>query len=265
MTDAAGRADTGKPAARLVYQLINIGYDFEQLVNRVSCAEATCRVLLMELNGRVAIAAPREQVWHALNDPEVLRACIPGCEAVEQASPGEMHARVQIKMGPVRARFAGKILMTEVRPDAGCVLHFEGSGGAAGFAKGSSTVELVSEGAGTGLSYSAAATVGGKLGQVGGRMIDAAARQMADQFFEAFSRHLAPEPAADVPDALASSPASEPACADDASASTPRPAPIGALDGVSGERVRLMWFASGAGVGAVATAFGFWVASALTH
>lgn len=212
----------------------------------------------MELNGQVAIDAPREQVWRALNDPEILRACIPGCEAVEQVSPSEMQARVQLKMGPVRARFAGKILMTEVRPDEGCVLHFEGSGGAAGFAKGHSTVALASAGAGTRLSYTAAATVGGKLGQVGGRMIDAAARQMADQFFAAFSQRLAPTPAADATDTV--TPASVSAVIADAS--TPLPAtPRAASNGLSAEGTRVLWFA----LGALSTAFGFWVATALTH
>jgi hypothetical protein len=173
-------------------------------------------------------------------------------------------------MGPVRARFAGKILMTEVRPDEGCVLHFEGSGGAAGFAKGSSTVELVPEGEGTGLSYTAAATVGGKLGQVGGRMIDAAARQMADQFFEAFSRQWAPavdavSTDASVGQAVASDAAPGPALIADASAPLPVPMPAttprAAPDGLTAEGTRVLWFA----LGALSTAFGFWVATALTH
>ena len=129
MTGTAGDADTGKPEARFVYHLINIGSDFDQVVNSVNRDPPTSCESLMELNGHVAIGVPREQVWQALNDPEVLRLCIPGCESVERVSPDEMKARVQIKTGPVRAHFTGKILISEIRPDEGCVLHFEGSGG----------------------------------------------------------------------------------------------------------------------------------------
>ncbi|MDL2337065.1 MAG: carbon monoxide dehydrogenase subunit G [Pseudomonadota bacterium] len=212
----------------------------------------------MELSGDVLIEAPRAQVWLALNDPDVLRACIPGCEAVERVSPTETQLRAMIRTGPVRARFVGKIVMSDVRVDEGCVLSFEGSGGAAGFAKGSSTVRLATEASGTRLSYTAAASIGGKLGQVGGRMIDAAAKQMADQFFAAFGKHLAPAPAtratADVdPDA---------ATASDVPALTSAPLPaVNRATGLSGEGVRVLWFV----LGALATAFGFWVASALTH
>ena len=264
MTGTAGDADTGKPEARFVYHLINIGSDFDQVVNSVNRDPPTSCESLMELNGHVAIGVPREQVWQALNDPEVLRLCIPGCESVERVSPDEMKARVQIKTGPVRAHFTGKILISEIRPDEGCVLHFEGSGGAAGFAKGRSTVALVTEGAGTGLSYTAAATVGGKLGQVGGRMIDAAARQMADQFFAAFSRHLAP-PCNDTD-------ASDEPVPSVVSAAVPgavsRVIPVqqaGITASGAAESARVLWFACGAGVGSLCTAFGFWVASTLAH
>ncbi|MFM9917227.1 MAG: CoxG family protein [Rhizobacter sp.] len=263
-TGGAGIQGTGKPAARLVYQLINIGYYFEQLVNKAEFAFPTSGESTMELTGRVVIEAPREQVWRALNDPEVLQVCIPGCESLQQVSPSEMKACAQIRLGPVRARFTGRILMSEVRPDEGCVLLFEGSGGTAGFAKGSSTVVLVSEGTGTSLSYSATGTVGGKLGQVGGRMIDAAARQLADQFFGAFSLHLAPpshsaeSTARDTHEAISTG-------APGASPQTivSRPAVID--PGPTAERVRVLWFVFGAGVGSMCTAFGFWVASTLTH
>jgi len=146
----------------------------------------------MDLSGDILISAPRERVWAALNDTTVLQACIPGCEEVVDESPTVRRARVLVKVGPVRARFNGKVTMSEVEAPQRCVMGFEGSGGAAGFASGRSEVELREEGGGTRLTYTAKASVGGKLGQVGGRMIDASARQLADQFFAALRAHLAP-------------------------------------------------------------------------
>ena len=144
----------------------------------------------MELQGSVTMTASPEQVWQALNDPEVLRQCIPGCEEVQQISPEEMHARVLLRMGPVRARFAGKVKMTDVRPLQGYTLNFEGSGGSAGFARGSSVITLTAAQGGTQLSYTAQASVAGKLGQIGGRLMDASAGQLADKFFNSFKAHL---------------------------------------------------------------------------
>ena len=140
----------------------------------------------MELQGSVTIPAAPGQVWQALNDPEVLRKCIPGCEEVRQISPQEMHARVMLKLGPVRANFVGKVLLADVRPLLGCTLNFEGSGGSAGFARGSSAIALTPVAGGTQVDYTAQASVAGKLGQIGGRLMDASARQMADRFFAAF-------------------------------------------------------------------------------
>ena len=137
----------------------------------------------MELQGSVTIPALPQQVWQALNNAEILRQCIPGCEEVQQISPEEMHARVLLRMGPVRARFAGKVKMTDIRPMQGYTLNFEGSGGSAGFAKGSSVITLSSAGDATQLDYTAQATVAGKLGQIGGRLIDASSKQLADKFF----------------------------------------------------------------------------------
>lgn len=208
----------------------------------------------MELNGDILIGAPRERVWLALNDPQVLLASIPGGEEVRQLSPTETHVRVLIKMGPVRARFVGKILMSEVRPGEGCTLNFEGSGGAAGFASGRSTVALTDEGGGTRLRYTASASVGGKLGQIGGRMIDASAKQTADQFFEAFGAQLGATPAAAAVEPR-ETPTFAPRVAVAASASA-----AASASGPS-EGLRVLWFALGAG----ATAFGFWVARALGH
>ena len=127
----------------------------------------------MELQGSVAIPAAPEQVWQALNDPDVLRRCIPGCEEVRQISAQEMHARLLLKMGPVRANFVGKVLMTDVRAPHGYTLNFEGSGGSAGFARGSSVITLTPTADGTQLDYTAQASVAGKLGQIGGRLMDA--------------------------------------------------------------------------------------------
>ena len=144
----------------------------------------------MELQGSVTIPATVERVWQALNDPDTLRRCIPGCEEVRQISPEEMHARVMLKLGPVRATFVGKVLMTDVRPLQGCTLNFEGSGGSAGFARGSSVITLAATPAGTELTYTAQASVAGKLGQIGGRLMDASARQLSNRFFEAFKADI---------------------------------------------------------------------------
>ena len=137
----------------------------------------------MELQGRVTLPVSVQQVWQALNDPEILRQCIPGCEEIQQISAEEMHARVLLRMGPVRARFAGKVKMTDIRPLEGYTLNFEGSGGSAGFAKGSSVITLSTVGNDTQLDYTAQAAVAGKLGQIGGRLIDASSKQLADKFF----------------------------------------------------------------------------------
>jgi hypothetical protein len=146
----------------------------------------------MELNGEVAIAAARDSVWAALNDNSVLQACIPGCEELVQESDTVRRARVMVKMGPVRARFSGKLTIGEMQPPRRCLLSFEGSGGAAGMASGTARVELHEEGVGTRLAYAVQAAIAGKLGQVGGRMIAGASKQLADQFFQALQAHLAP-------------------------------------------------------------------------
>jgi carbon monoxide dehydrogenase subunit G len=144
----------------------------------------------MELKGEIPINANREKVWQSLNDTQLLMRCIPGCESMEELSPNERQATVKIKIGPVRARFTGKVKMIDIHPLEGYTLQFEGSGGAAGMAKGQSVVTLSDEGASTLLSYTVQASIGGKLGQVGGRMIDAAAKQIADQFFAVLQAEL---------------------------------------------------------------------------
>jgi carbon monoxide dehydrogenase subunit G len=150
----------------------------------------------MELSGQQIVAAPRHAVWNALNDPHTLMQCIPGCEDIEKVSDEETRVRVALKLGPVRARFVGKLVMSDVTPAARCTLAFEGVGGPAGFAKGSSRVELLDQGENTRLTYSVEASVGGKLGQIGGRLIDSSAKKMADDFFASLNRQLNGEAAA---------------------------------------------------------------------
>lgn len=228
----------------------------------------------MELTGAMLMAAPREKVWQALNDPNVLVHCIPGCEEVQQLSPTETHTRVLLKMGPVRARFVGKILMSDIRPAEGCTLDFQGSGGAAGFARGTSVVTLASEGDGTRLQYSATASVGGKLGQIGGRMIDASAKQMAEQFFSALQAQLAGVPAAETVQAAPAveAPAQEqaPPVAAPQTVQPAIPQPVSATRVTTpappstpliAEGVRALWFC----LGALSTGFGVWLASQLAR
>jgi uncharacterized protein len=218
----------------------------------------------MELNGDILVAAPRDKVWAALNDPQVLAHCIPGCESMEATSDTERTARVAVKVGPVRARFTGHLRLQDVRPGEGCTLQFEGSGGAAGMAKGQSSVSLSDEDGGTRLRYTAQASVGGKLGQVGGRMIDAAAKQMADQFFEAFQIELAPGAAVPPVEAAAqetalATAAPAPLAAAPVAAAVPVAVPRVAA-APAGEGVRVLWFA----LGALSTGFGVWIASLLS-
>jgi uncharacterized protein len=149
----------------------------------------------MELTGEHLIPVPQQQVWEALNDPEVLKACIQGCESIERVSDTEFKVALTAAVGPVKAKFNGKLLLSDLNPPTSYALTFEGSGGAAGFGKGGATVVLAPEGAGTKLVYSAKATVGGKLAQVGSRLIDGVAAKMASDFFVRFNEKIAPAPA----------------------------------------------------------------------
>ena len=147
----------------------------------------------MEINGERVIGASQQTVWDAINDPEILKLCIPGGESVERTGDNEMKAVVLAKIGPVRARFSGKMTMTDVVAPNACTLVFEGTGGPAGFAKGQATVTLTAQGPSqTLLVFSAAATVGGKLGQIGARLIESAARTISDEFFTNMMEQLAP-------------------------------------------------------------------------
>ena len=141
----------------------------------------------MEIKGEYRIAASREKVFAALNDPAVLQACIPGCESLEKTSDTEMKAKVRLRIGPVSASFTGKVTLSDLDPPNGYKISGEGQGGAAGFAKGGAVVTLREDGAETLLSYNVDAQVGGKIAQVGARLIDGTAKKLADEFFSKFA------------------------------------------------------------------------------
>ncbi len=150
----------------------------------------------MDMTGERRIEAPRQTVWQALNDPAVLKASIPGCESLEKLSDTEMKATAAVKIGPIAARFNGAVHLTDIDPPNGYTIGGEGQGGVAGFAKGGAKVHLEDAGAGTLLRYEVHAQVGGKIAQLGARLIDATAKQMADAFFDRFGAQVAPpEPA----------------------------------------------------------------------
>jgi len=159
----------------------------------------------MEMTGDQLIPAPRAKVWAALNDPEILRQCITGCDSLTKTSDTEFEAAVTVKLGPVKAKFKGKVALSDIDPPNGYTISGEAQGGvAAGFGKGGAKVTLTDEPGGTRLSYSVNAQVGGKLAQIGARLIDATASKMADEFFSSFNAKVASaEPAA--PDAATGS------------------------------------------------------------
>jgi carbon monoxide dehydrogenase subunit G len=150
----------------------------------------------MELTQSRTISARPADVWAALNDPAVLKECIPGCESLERVSDAEWRAVVATRIGPVQARFTGKVLLADAVPPTAYTLRFEGQGGAAGFANGEARVTLAPQGeAATLLTYTASARVGGKIAQLGSRLVDGAAAKLADDFFARFAARLAPPPA----------------------------------------------------------------------
>ncbi|MGB8841346.1 MAG: carbon monoxide dehydrogenase subunit G [Aliidongia sp.] len=150
----------------------------------------------MDMTGEYRIAASRTAVWAALNDPEILRQSIPGCDEIDKTSDTEFTAKVTAKVGPVKARFGGKVTLSDIDPPNGYTISGEGSGGAAGFAKGGAKVSLTEDGAATVLHYEVQANVGGKLAQIGSRLIDGTARKMAEDFFGRFSELVAAQAAA---------------------------------------------------------------------
>ncbi len=148
----------------------------------------------MEFAGSYVISATAQRVWDAINDPAILKACIPGCEQIEKTSPTDFVATAKLKIGPVSATFKGKVGLSDLDPPHRCRLTGEGQGGVAGFAKGSAEVVLTPQGDATVLRYTATASVGGKLAQIGQRLIDGAAKQIADDFFKRFAAALTPVP-----------------------------------------------------------------------
>lgn len=150
----------------------------------------------MDMTGERRITASRKTVWAALNDPKILKQAIPGCESLEMQSPTEMTARVKLAIGPVKATFNGKVKLSDLDPPNGYRISGEGNGGVAGYAKGGATVRLADDGSGTLMRYDVKADVGGKLAQLGGRLIDSSAKKLADEFFEKFTAIVGGAPAA---------------------------------------------------------------------
>lgn len=153
----------------------------------------------MKMTGEQRIAAPRPKVWEALNDPAVLRQCIPGCQSLEKQADGRLTAVVAVKIGPIGARFAGAVTLSELDPPNAYTITGEGQGGTVGSAKGGAKVRLAEDAGGTLLSYEVEAQVGGRLAQLGGPIIDATAKQLAGRFFEQFSAMLGGAPAQPAP------------------------------------------------------------------
>ena len=146
----------------------------------------------MEMSGEQLVPAPQRAVWDALNDPEMLKACVPGCESIEKSGDNEYLVAMVARVGPVSAKFKGRLALSDIKPPDSYSLAFEGQGGAAGFAKGAAQVRLVPQGEETRLIYDVKANVGGKLAQIGSRLVDAAARKVADDFFRNFNQKMTP-------------------------------------------------------------------------
>jgi carbon monoxide dehydrogenase subunit G len=150
--------------------------------------------MAMTMTGEAVLPADRNKVWAALNDPEVLKACIPGCQELEKASDTEFQATVKASVGPVKATFKGRVELLDLDPPNGYRIAGEGQGGVAGFAKGGAKVRLEdADGGGTRMTYDVEAQIGGKLAQLGGRLINGVAKKYADEFFANFAKRLAPE------------------------------------------------------------------------
>lgn len=148
----------------------------------------------MDMSDSQRIEAPRDVVWAALNDIEVLKACIPGCESIEKIGENELEAKVTLKIGPVKASFGGKVTFSNIDPPNGYTISGEGQGGVAGHARGGADVRLEADGEATILHYDVKAEVGGKIAQLGSRLIDATSKKLAGEFFEKFAAVVGPEP-----------------------------------------------------------------------
>ncbi len=161
--------------------------------------------MAMTMSGEYQLAVPRETVWEKLNDAETLKASIPGCEQLDKVSDTELQAVVVTKIGPVKAKFKGKVTLSDLDPPNGYKISGEGDGGVAGFAKGSATVTLLPKDGGTLLTYAVEAHIGGKLAQLGQRLVNGVAKKLGDQFFQKFSVAVNPQGAS-----VSSEPASGP-------------------------------------------------------
>jgi|SRR5690606_260128 len=149
--------------------------------------------MAVDMTGEERIAAPVQKVWEALNDPEVLKACIPGCESLEKVSDTELTAIVSLKVGPIKAKFNGAVELANLNPPHSYTIQGEGKGGVAGFARGGADVVLKEDGEGTLLSYTARADVGGKIAQLGSRLIDSTAKKLAGEFFSTLNKAVSGE------------------------------------------------------------------------
>ena len=149
--------------------------------------------MAMTMSGEYHLAVPREAVWEKLNDAETLKACIPGCEQLDKLSDTEFQAVAVTKIGPVKARFKGKVTLSDLDPPNGYKISGQGDGGVAGFAKGGATVKLEPKDGGTLLSYAVEAQIGGKLAQLGQRLVNGVAKKLADEFFQKFSIAVSPQ------------------------------------------------------------------------
>src|SRR5919109_671535 len=145
----------------------------------------------MEMSGEQLVPAPQRTVWEALNDPEMLKASVPGCESIERSADNEYQVQMVARVGPVSAKFKGKLTLSDIKPPDSYSIAFEGQGGAAGFAKGGAHVTLSPQDTQTRLAYDVKASVGGKLAQIGSRLVDAAAKKIADEFFKNFNKRMA--------------------------------------------------------------------------
>jgi carbon monoxide dehydrogenase subunit G len=211
----------------------------------------------MELTGEQTIPAPRERVWTALNDPEILKRCIPGCQDIQKLSDTELTAKVGLAVGPVKATFNGRVTLSDLDPPNGYKISGEGQGGVAGFGRGSAVVRLSDDPAGTKLSYSADAAVGGKLAQIGSRLVEATARKLADEFFTRFAAEFPPPPPAAAPQpepavveaptgaAADTPPAPEPAAPPPALAAAPRLSPAIWIPALIAAVVVIYWLTRG--------------------
>lgn len=190
----------------------------------------------MNLSGEYKLPLPRQAVWEGLNDPEVLKRCIPGCDELIKSSDTEMSAKVALKIGPMSAKFSGKVTLSDIDPPKGYKIAGEGQGGVAGFGKGSAVVSLEEDGpGGTILRYTADSQVGGKIAQLGSRLIDATAKKLADEFFGKFAAAMAERAGPQ-----AATPTSDGASGD-AAVQTNAPAPVATAPAASGGLSPMVW------------------------